>query len=135
MKEIVLKRLIVGMCGAVLLLFAGSGCHSASSDSPDVKTELTLDPSPPVVGNNHLTLKLTDANGAPLEGAMVKVEGNMNHAGMTPSFADLKETKPGDYEGTLKFTMGGDWFLLVSAETPDGEVVERKIDVPGVKAK
>ena len=129
-----MKGLVIGMCAGAALLFAG-GCHSAQSEAPDVKAELALDPDPPVVGDNHLTLKLTDAKGAPLEGAKVKVEGNMNHAGMTPSFADLKETEPGRYAGTLKLTMGGDWFILVSAKTSDGKVVERKIDVPGVKAK
>ena len=96
---------------------------------------MALDPSPPVVGDNHLSLTLADATGAPLKGAEVKVEGNMNHAGMTPSFADLKEVEPGKYAGTLKFTMGGDWFLLVSAKTSDGKAVERKFDVPGVKSK
>ncbi len=129
-----MKGLIVGLCAGAFLLFVG-GCHSAPSDSPDVKAELALDPDPPVVGENHLTLNLTHAQGAPLEGATVQVEGNMNHAGMKPSFADLKETEPGRYAGTLEFTMGGDWFILVSAKTSDGKAVERKIDVPGVKAQ
>jgi hypothetical protein len=31
--------------------------------------------------------------------------------------------------------MGGDWFLLVTAKTADGQRVERKIDVKGVKAR
>jgi hypothetical protein len=64
----------------------------------------------------------------------VRVEGNMNHAGMRPSFADLHETEPGRYTGTLRFTMGGDWFLLVQATLPDGNQVEQKIDVPGVRS-
>jgi hypothetical protein len=31
--------------------------------------------------------------------------------------------------------MGGDWFILVNAKLPDGKSVERRIDVPGVKAR
>ena len=30
--------------------------------------------------------------------------------------------------------MGGDWFILVRAELPDGRSMERKVDVPGVDA-
>ena len=96
--------------------------------------ELTIEPSPPLVGDSDLSLELTDADGA-VQGAQVRVEGNMNHAGMKPSFADLKEVEPGRYMGTLEFTMGGDWFLLVTAKTPDGGTIERKIDVRGVKAR
>ena len=92
-----------------------------------------FDPAPPVVGDVDVTLKLTDAEQMALQGADVRLEGNMNHSGMKPSFADLKEIEPGQYSGTLKFTMGGDWFLLVSATTADGLVLERKVDVPGVR--
>lgn len=118
---------------AVAVTFAG--CNSQKSAEPDVKVDLSLDPSPPMVGEAGISLKLTGAGGNPVEGAEVRVEGNMNHAGMKPSFADLKEVEPGRYDGTLDFTMGGDWFLLITAKTADGKTVEQKIDVPGVKVK
>ena len=112
-----------------------SGCGPAGGESADAEVELvSLDPSPPVVGDCQVVLKLSDSSGAPLEGADVELEGNMNHAGMKPSFATLEEVDPGTYSGTLDFTMGGDWFLLVTGQTPDGQRVEQKIDVPGVKA-
>lgn len=117
------------------VMTSGVGCNSNIPEASGVDVELTLDPSPPVVGDAGVSLKLTDAGGAPLKGAEVRVEGNMNHAGMKPSFADLEETEPGRYSGTLDFTMGGDWFLLVTATTQDGKSVEKKIDVPGVKSK
>lgn len=120
------------LCGVLAVL---TGCPPAQTDLADVSVDLTLVPSPPVVGDADLSLKMTGADGAPFKGAMVRVEGNMNHAGMKPTFADLKEVEPGQYEGVLKFSMGGDWFLLVTAKTPDGKTVERKIDVPGVKSK
>jgi hypothetical protein len=88
-----------------------------------------------MIGDTTASLKLTDASGSPLEDATVRLEGNMDHAGMKPSFADLVETEPGKYSGTLEFTMGGDWFILVTAKTSDGITVERKIDVPGVKSQ
>ena len=122
----------LALCLAAVMF---GGCGPAVESASDVEVELTLQPSPPVVGDAELDLKLTDASGAPLEGATVRVEGNMNHAGMKPSFADLEEGEPGRYTGTLDFTMGGDWFLLVTAKTADGKRMERKIDVKGVKAR
>jgi hypothetical protein len=95
--------------------------------------KLVLNPLPPVVGDADVTLTLASASGQPIADAEVRLEGNMNHAGMKPSFADLAEVEPGRYTGTLEFTMGGDWFILVTAKTKDGRNVERKIDVPGVK--
>ena len=128
--RVALHFLVLGLAALIF-----EGCGPAVEPASDVQVELTLEPSPPVVGDAELDLKLTDAAGAPLEGATVRVEGNMNHAGMKPSFADLEEVEPGQYTGTLDFTMGGDWFLLVTAKTADGKRVERKIDVKGVKAR
>lgn len=122
-------------CLCIASLLVAAGCRRQASDAADVEVDLTLAPSPPMVGDADISLKIIDASGQPLKGADVRVEGNMNHAGMKPSFADLKEVEPGRYAGTLEFTMGGDWFLLINAKTPDGKTVDRKIDVKGVKAK
>jgi hypothetical protein len=112
----------------------GTGCTTQPTDATDIQIEMTLEPSPPMVGNADVAVRLADANGSLLPGAQVRLEGNMNHAGMKPSFADLSEVAPGHYAGTLNFTMSGDWFLLISATTADGMVLERKIDVPGVRS-
>jgi hypothetical protein len=112
-----------------------AGCGPAESETTNVKVDLAFDPSPPQTGDVNVELTLAEPGGSPLEGAEVRLEGNMNHAGMKPSFADLEEVEPGRYAGTLDFTMGGDWFVLVTAKTPDGNRVQRKIDVPGVKAR
>ena len=119
---------------ASTVLLAAPGCRPQAADTSDIDVALTLEPSPPVVGDANVALKMTDATGTPVSGATVKIEGNMNHAGMKPSFANLSETEPGNYAGTLDFTMGGDWFILVTASTPEGKQIERKIDVPGVKS-
>lgn len=122
-------------CGLLALLVATSGCGSGGGSDAGVTADLRLDPSPPVVGDSNVLLKLTDANGKPLAGAKITLEGNMNHAGMKPSSADLVETSPGTYAGTLDFTMAGDWFVLVTGQTADGKRIEQKIDVKGVQAK
>ncbi|WP_197454442.1 FixH family protein [Stieleria varia] len=118
-----------------ILAVSVNGCQSPAEDMSKVQVDLTLEPSEPVVGNANVMVRLTDTEGTLIEKADVQVEGNMNHAGMKPSFAEMTESEPGLYSGTLDFTMGGDWFLLVSAKMPDGTTVERKFDVPRVKVQ
>lgn len=120
---------------AICLALLVTGCNRPETSAVDATVDLQIKPDPPRVGKAEIALTLTGPSGEPLNGGKLTVEGNMNHAGMTPVFADLAETEPGQYEGTLEFTMAGDWFLLVTGELPDGRRVREKIDVPGVREK
>jgi hypothetical protein len=116
-----------------LFFLVALGCAGgATTDAGDVTIDLALRPDPPRVGEATAVVTLTDKEGRPIRGATVKLEGNMNHAGMTPVFADAGEAEPGKYEAGLEFTMGGDWFILVNATLADGRKVGRKVDVRGV---
>jgi hypothetical protein len=84
------------------------------------------------MGLATVTVILTGADGQPLQGAEIEIEGNMSHAGMVPVLGVARETAPGRYQAELEFTMVGDWFILVRADLADGRSMERKIDVPGV---
>lgn len=119
--------------GLVLLLLL-AGCDRSSRDLPDVAVELGIEPDLPRLGPATATVTLRDAGGQPISGAQVQIEANMNHAGMVPVLASAAEVAPGRYRADLEFTMGGDWFILVRADLPDGRSLERKIDVPGVDA-
>jgi hypothetical protein len=116
----------------LLLFLILAGCGRGSKDLPDLAVSLLIEPEPPQIGPAVVTVTLSDASGQPITGAEVELEGNMSHAGMVPVFAPAPETVPGHYRADLEFTMGGDWFILVRAELPDGRSMERKIDVPGV---
>jgi hypothetical protein len=118
--------------GSVVLGLLAAACDAGGGpDAPDVDVDLAFDP-PPCVGETVCTVTLTGSNGAPLEGATIEVEGNMNHAGMVPVFADLRGGAPGAYASDFEFTMGGDWFVVVRGELADGRRVERIFDVPAV---
>ena len=120
---------------AALLLLALASCgRGGGRDLPDVGMDLVVEPSPPQLGPAAITITLHDADGRPISGAVVRLEGNMNHAGMVPVFADATEVAPGRYRAGLEFTMGGDWFILVRADLPDGRSMERQVDLPGVDA-
>lgn len=116
---------------AILLILAG--CRRAGPDSSDVGVNVTVNPNPPAVGQATVTLTLSDAEGQPVSGAQVELEGNMVHAGMAPTFSKPAEVAPGRYEAPIEFNMAGDWFILVKATLPDGRKLERQVDVPGVK--
>jgi hypothetical protein len=116
---------------AVLLIL---GCRP-ESDETAVRTRanLVFEPHPPAVGLTRVILTLTDPAGQPVRAGQLEVEGNMNHAGMRPVFTRLEETEPGRYAGTIEFTMGGDWYLLVTGVSSDGQRLDLKLNVSGVK--
>jgi YtkA-like len=122
-------RAAVALLAACALGLASSACKQQKEN--ELEVTLKLDPSPPRVGKTQVDLDLAVA-GQPLTKAEVSVEGNMNHAGMVPVLAKATETAPGHYRANLEFTMGGDWFLLITAVTPDDRTLTRPIDVPGV---
>jgi hypothetical protein len=111
------------------------GAAPAASAS-NVSLDLRIFPDPPVAGPVRVSLVLADgATGRPVQGAAVRLEGNMSHAGMRPVFAAAREVAPGTYEAPLELTMGGDWFLLVDATLPDGGTLHRQLDLPGVRPR
>ncbi len=118
----------------LLMVLAVASCGRGGKDLTDVAVELAIEPDPPQIGPATLTVTLHDASGQPISGAVVELEGNMSHAGMVPVLAQASEGAPGRYLAVLEFTMGGDWFILVRADLPDGRSMERKVDVPGVDA-
>jgi hypothetical protein len=126
------------LCRAALVLVVlipPAGCGRQGGADSDVKVDLKVEPDPPQVGPAKLTLVVKDAQDKPVEGATLKLEGNMSHAGMKPVFADAREEKGGRYRADLEFTMGGDWFILIDGKLADGRSFRKKIDVKGVKAE
>lgn len=80
--------------------------------SMTVTAELLATPS---VGPVPLAVTVTSADGSGVEGATVKVEGNMTHAGMVPVLVDALEVGGGHYRADdMRFTMAGDWLITVT---------------------
>lgn len=124
--------------GPLLLAAALSGgCDRGGlpEELPNVRVDVRVGPGPPTVGRATVEVALSDASGAPIQGADVRVEGNMNHAGMKPEFGAGREVRPGRYEAPIEFTMGGDWFLLIDVRLADGRALRKQIDVPAVRTR
>lgn len=124
------------LAAACLLL---AGCPPPSADSaPDESLSIDWDvtPDPPSAGPSTVRFALTDAaTGRLLQGAKVKLEGNMSHAGMKPVFGTAREVAPGRYEAPLELSMGGDWILLFEATLSDGRTLRRQVPLPGVRGE
>jgi hypothetical protein len=129
------SRLLVALCAGVGLSLVLTGCREEASAPSGLNVAHEVSPAPAKVGPASVLLTLTDANGQPVTGATVEVEGNMSHPGMEPIFAVAAEAGPGRYRADMEFTMAGDWILSVNAALPDGRAVRKEIDVRGVKGR
>lgn len=123
------------LTGMVALSAGASGCRSSIPDESQAKMELAIEPQPPVQGPAKVTITMTGSEGAPISGAELRLEGNMSHPGMVPVFADARELAPGRYLADLEFTMGGDWFIIVTARLPGNRRLERQFPVRGVRSR
>lgn len=118
---------------ALWLAAFAAGCQPPAQSTSEIQLDWSVKPDPPRVGPATVSLSLADEKtGRAVEGAEVRLEGNMSHPGMKPVFGDAREVAPGKYEAPLEFTMGGDWFILVDATLRDGRTVQKQVDVPGV---
>ncbi|HSN76572.1 MAG TPA: FixH family protein [Anaerolineae bacterium] len=119
---------------ALLLLAALTGCQRASrqadlDQAPEIVAVLTTDPDPAQVGPATLVVQLSDASGAPVEGASVSLQGDMSHAGMQPVLAEVSGGAGGVYRAQWVWSMAGDWFVTVTAMLPDGRTLVRRFDL------
>jgi hypothetical protein len=117
-----LATLRKGAVMATALLLLLTACRGGpDTGDPSLVLEVAISPTPPTVGPARLIIHLRDTDGVPLEGAEIRVEGNMSHAGMVPVLATAQEEAPGLYAvSDFRFTMAGDWILTTRATLPDG---------------
>lgn len=116
----------------VLLILALVGCRGSAPTVPNDQININMDvsvaPNPPQVGASTLVVSLTEEDGTPIDGADIEIRGDMNHAGMQPVLRDGNTSENGDYRIPFEWTMGGDWFVVVKATLPGGEVIEQQFD-------
>jgi hypothetical protein len=109
-----------------------TGCQKPPEPAAAVRIEHEVMPRPFQVGVSTITLRLMDASGRPIDGARIHLEGMMTHPGMRSSFSEAREAGSGRYESSLEFGMAGDWIVLLRITLPNGQKLDRQIDVKGV---
>jgi YtkA-like len=125
--------IMVATSSAASVLAGGCAAPSARR-SPGIAIENQITPQPVRVGAATVTLKLADGAEKAISGARIALEADMSHPGMSPEFGEAKEIAAGRYQGSVTFTMAGDWVLLVHIALPGGQKIERQINVGNVRA-
>ncbi len=122
---------------ALLSVLVLSACGPRAEQSGDLDvTILSVSPDPAAVGDAVITLQVRDADGKPVEGATIAVEGTMTHAGMQPVIVETEALGEGRYATKdFRFTMGGDWVIIVRATLADGSTAEQRVDLKGVQGE
>lgn len=118
---------VLAMFAATLMILLGA--RLALAHGEPIRGEASLTPAQPRVGEEaRIVVSLHGgSSGAPLEGAEVKVVGEMTGHTMTPVEASLvAEGDGGQYSGTLRFTMAGPWNLRLQI-AHQGEHAEQVI--------
>ena len=99
-------------------------------------TVVSVSPDPATVGDAVITLEIHDADGNPVEGVTIEVEGAMTHAGMKPVIVETESLGEGKYATqNFTFSMGGDWVLIVRATLADGSTASQQVDLKGVQGE
>jgi hypothetical protein len=128
------QKLIFPIIFLLLVSVVLGGCARQSqqvnqSNSDDIDMTLVVAPDPPVVGESDLLITLREKDGLPIDGASLEIKGDMSHAGMKPVLANISEGESGVYAVPFEWTMGGDWFVAVTATLPDGRVATKRFDL------
>ncbi len=118
-----LMRRVIGMLLTALFLASCGQQTVRTTSSDDLKLGLRIEPEPPAVGATVLIATLEDADGFPVDGARLMLHGDMDHEGMTQIDLETSESLGGEYRIPFEWTMGGGWFLTLTARTPAGAQV------------
>ncbi len=112
---------------------ASCGGDPAVSTKSDFVFEATIDPSPPIVGQNTMTFALKDLAGNPVVGAALSVDPEMpQHGHGSPEVPVVQDLGGGQYKASpVSLIMVGRWEVTVTAS--QGALRGKKmfpIDVP-----
>jgi YtkA-like len=122
--------LLVVLCAC---LVSAPACQRQRNNSPNLALAHEISPQPPRVGPVTITLRINETSGAAVAGAHLILEGNMSHAGMSPVFAEAKETEPGRYRSIMELSMAGDWNVTVHVTLPDSRKLDHEFEIRGVE--
>lgn len=101
------------------LVIAGCGSNEVKVVD-DVKIDLRVEPDPPAAGEAMFYITVTEADGTPIDGATISLQGNMDHEGMEPANGESDGPgENGDYAVPFAWSMGGGWIVDVTATLPD----------------
>jgi hypothetical protein len=108
-----------------LILGLMAGCHNSATapvpktlsvaTDPNLQVSLQMTPlTPRQMDPTQFTVHLTDSHARPVSKASVGTELTMPTMAMGQNAVVLAPTAPGVYSGTGRFSMDGDWVVVVT---------------------
>ncbi len=126
-------RVRAGLLLLLILTLTLTACGDGDAAAPpDGRPNLivALAPAPEGPTGQYLVVTLTDKDGGAITDATVGLEGNMNHAGMTPVLVEpVTDSPDGVYQVPFGFTMRGDWIVTVTVTQADGTIYTQDFDL------
>jgi hypothetical protein len=112
-----------------------AGCGRSPAAAPgELAVDWRVDPAPPSLAEGtRVVLTLRDSVTGPVTGATLKIEAHMAMPGMSPYLAEATEQGNGVYEAPVRFSMRGDWVVVVDGTLADGRRVTKSLDIHGVR--
>lgn len=112
----------------------GAAAMNRPAGTPQANAQFTTDPSPPHKGDNVFRVKLTGANGAPVDGAQVSVTffmPAMPAMGMSAMKTNiyLSDKGNGRYEGKGNLGSGGTWQVTIVARQNGTVIASKQLSV------
>lgn len=124
------NKLFILMTLALVISLSACGARKSQQSSlNDIDVTYTISPAPATTGPAELTITLKDKKGTPINGATVRVKGDMTHAGMQPVLGDAVGDGQGNYATPFEWSMGGDWILTVDITLADGQTGSRTFNL------
>ncbi len=118
-----MKRMISAISAVLiagLVLFGCSKGYERQTAAGDLKITVSADRYPLVKGENNITVKVADASGKPVSGALVNVHYFMPPMpGMAPMDFNTQAMQKGDtYTASANIPMEGGWKVETSVSQP-----------------
>ena len=131
---------IVVVSGSIWLFLADASNEASVSEESDMpryragklEVGVATDPATPRVGDNRLIVEIRKANGEPVTGVPINAYAMMSAMGAMPAMrvpAEMDETAPGRYVGSMNLPMRGEWPLTLSFQSPEGQPVRMQFDL------
>jgi RND family efflux transporter MFP subunit len=113
---------------------ANAPSQDSSSHSEQIRIEMTSEPSTPRKGSNTAHIKLTGADGKPVDGVQVSAVffmPAMPAMGMAAEHASSSLTPKGQgaYEGPLELASGGTWQVTITVQRAGATIATKKLSI------
>ena len=109
-----MKR-VLALVTIVLLAGGCAGKTEKSQTNASLNVATTFAPDPPTQGPETITVTLTDASGAPVKGAAVRISSSMPAMSMTGPTVTGSDNGDGTYTAHMKLSYATSWKFAIAA--------------------